>query len=199
MPPVIPDPNRIRSFPDEAAFEAWLADHHDREPELWLRVFKKAAGVPTVTYAQAVDVALCWGWIDGQSKSLDATSFLQRFTPRRPRSLWSERNREHIDRLTAAGRMTPHGQAQVDAAKADGRWESAYAPASTLVVPDDLLAAIEANPDAKAVFDALDRTNRYAFVVRVITLKTPAGRARRIADTVERLARGELPYPKRGG
>jgi uncharacterized protein YdeI (YjbR/CyaY-like superfamily) len=196
VPSVVPDPARIRAFASGAAFEAWLAAHHDREPELWLRVYKKGAGVPTVTYAEALDVALCWGWIDGLKKSFDAASFLQRFTPRGARSLWSERNREHVERLVAAGRMTPHGQAHVDAAKADGRWDAAYAPAGRLELPDDLREAIEADPAARAVFEALDRANRYAVVFRVVTLKTAAGRARKIRETVERLARGEVPHPK---
>ena len=128
MAPIIPDPRKIKSFRTEAAFEAWMKTHHDRETELWLRIYKKGSGVPTVTSAQALDVALCWGWIDGIRKSLDEQSFLQRYTPRRARSIWSQINRDHVARLTAAGRMTPHGQRQVDAAKADGRWDAAYAP-----------------------------------------------------------------------
>lgn len=194
--PTTPDPDRIRAFPTEAAFEGWLSAHHDRESELWLRLFKKGSGIQTVTYAEALDVALCWGWIDGLKKSYDPTSFLQRFTPRKARSLWSQRNREHIARLTAAGRMTAHGQAHVDAAVADGRWASAYGGGASIVVPDDLAAALDAVPAARATFEAADRTNRYAVVFRVITLKTAAGRARRIAATVEALARGEVPHPK---
>lgn len=196
MAPVVPDPARTRGFPSEAAFEGWLAEHHARERELWLRIYKKGSGVPTVTYAEALDVALCWGWIDGQKKSFDDTSFLQRFCPRRPRSLWSDRNREHVARLVAAGRMQPVGQVHVDAAKADGRWDAAYAGPAGMTVPDDLRAAIDADPAARAVFETLDRTNRYAVVFRVVTLKTAAGRAKKIADTVARLARGEVPHPK---
>lgn len=128
MPPVIPNPRRIRGFRSEAAFEAWLARHHDRETELWLRIYKKASGRATVTYHQALDVALCWGWIDGIRKSHDELSFLQRFTPRKPKSLWSQVNQGHVARLTKAGRMTLHGKRQVAAAKADGRWAAAYAP-----------------------------------------------------------------------
>jgi uncharacterized protein YdeI (YjbR/CyaY-like superfamily) len=126
--PVIPDPKNIRSFRDEAAFEKWLRANHDRETELWLKIYKKASGVPTVTYAQALDVSLCWGWIDGLKKSFDEEAFLQRFSPRRPKSVWSQINREHIARLVKAGRMTPHGQRHVNSAKEDGRWAAAYAP-----------------------------------------------------------------------
>ncbi len=125
---MIPNPEKIKSFRTEAAFEQWLRRNHARETELWLRIYKKGSGVPTITIAQALDVVLCWGWIDGIRKAFDASSFLQRYTPRRPRSVWSQINREHVARLTAAGRMTPHGQRQVDAAKADGRWDAPYVP-----------------------------------------------------------------------
>jgi uncharacterized protein YdeI (YjbR/CyaY-like superfamily) len=117
MPPIVPDPGRIRSFRTEAAFERWLSRNHDRAPELWLRIFKKDSGVPTVTAAQALDVALCWGWIDGLRKRFDDESFLQRYTPRRPKSLWSQVNRDNVARLVRAGRMTPHGMRQVEAAR----------------------------------------------------------------------------------
>ena len=155
MAPVVPDPKRIKTFTSQQAFEAWLATHHDSEPELWLKIHKKDSGLPSVTAAQALDVVLCWGWIDGIRKSFDERSFLQRYTPRRPRSVWSQVNRDHVARLTAAGRMTPHGQKQVDAAKADGRWDAAYAPirsASRETVPADLRAAIDANPRARKTF-----------------------------------------------
>ena len=149
MAPVIPDPRAIKTFRTEAAFEAWMQTNHDRETEIWLKIHKKGSGLPTVTAAEALDVALCWGWIDGIRKSFDEQSFLQRYTPRRRASIWSQINRDHVARLTAAGRMTPHGQRQVDAAKADGRWDAAYAPmrsASAATIPDDLRAAIDANP-----------------------------------------------------
>ena len=128
MAPIVPDPKRIKTFRTAAAFEAWLRANHDRQPELWLKIHKKASGLPTVTAAEALDVALCWGWIDGIRKSFDERSFLQRYSPRGGKSIWSQINRDHVARLTAAGRMTPHGQRQVDAAKADGRWDAAYAP-----------------------------------------------------------------------
>src|SRR5215218_6465734 len=165
MAPVIPDPKKIKSFRTEAAFEAWMKANHGRETELWLKIHKKGSGLPTVTSAQALDVALCWGWIDGIRKSLDDRSFLQRYTPRRAKSVWSQINRDHVARLTKAGRMTPHGQRQVDAAKADGRWNRAYAPirsASEASIPDDLRAAIQASPRARRTFQTLGRLNLFA-------------------------------------
>ena len=128
MASVVPDPKKIRSFRTQAAFEAWLQKNHARETEMWLKIHKKGSGKASVTSAQALDVALCWGWIDGIRKGFDERSFLQRYTPRRTKSIWSQINRDHVERLTAAGRMQPHGQQQIDAAKADGRWDAAYAP-----------------------------------------------------------------------
>src|SRR5919108_19406 len=149
---------KIKTFRTEAAFETWMRRNHARESEIWLRIYKKDSGVPTVTHAQALDVALCWGWIDGIRKGLDEDSFLQRYTPRRAKSVWSQVNREHVARLTAADRMTPQGQRQVDAAKADGRWDAAYAPmrsASARTLPADLRAAIRENPRALRTFKTL--------------------------------------------
>ena len=200
MAAVIPNPEKIRSFRDAAAFEKWLCANHDRETELWLRIFKKASGVPTVTYAQALDVALCWGWIDGLKKSFDGEAFLQRFTPRRPKSVWSQVNRDHIARLTKAGRMTPHGQRHVDSARTDGRWAAAYAPIRTATaagIPDDLRAAIGANARARKTFRTLNRQNLFALAYRTNNMKTPAGRAKKIADLVAMLARGETILPQR--
>lgn len=200
MPPVVPDPNKIRSFRSQAAFETWMRAHHARETEIWLKVHKKGSGLPTVTTAQALEVALCWGWIDGIRKALDEQSFLQRYTPRRPRSLWSQVNRDHVARLTEAGRMTPHGQRQVDAAKADGRWDAAYAPissASDASIPEDLRAAIDANPRALETFRRLGRLNLFALAFRTNNMKTPTGRARKIAALVDMLARGETIAPER--
>jgi uncharacterized protein YdeI (YjbR/CyaY-like superfamily) len=200
MPPVVPDPKRIRSFASEADFENWLAANHSSQPEIWLRIYKKDSGVATVTHPQALDVALCWGWIDGLRKPLDARSFLQRFGPRRPRSLWSQINRDHVARLTAAGRMTPHGQRQVDAAKSDGRWAAAYAPirrASRASVPADLKRAIAANPRANATFKTLGKMNLFALAFRTNHMRTTAGRSRKIAELVAMLARGETIVPER--
>jgi uncharacterized protein YdeI (YjbR/CyaY-like superfamily) len=144
MAPVVPNKKKIKSFRTQAAFETWLTANHADETELWLRIYKKDSGVPTVTYAQALEVALCWGWIDGLRKAFDEASFLQRFTPRKAKSIWSQINRGHVARLIAAGRMTPHGLRQVEAAKADGRWDAAYAPirsATEASKPADLRAA----------------------------------------------------------
>ncbi|WP_437322758.1 YdeI/OmpD-associated family protein [Sorangium sp. So ce381] len=199
MAPIIPNPDKIKSFPTEAAFEAWLAANHARETELWLKIHKKDSGVPTVTTAQALDVVLCWGWIDGIRKSFDEVSFLQRYTPRKARSVWSQINRDHVARLTAAGRMTPHGQRQVDAAKADGRWEAAYAPmrsATEDTLPADLRAAIEANPRARKTLQTLGRQNLFALAFRMNNVKTPAGRAKKIETLVAMLARGETIVPE---
>jgi uncharacterized protein YdeI (YjbR/CyaY-like superfamily) len=199
MAPIVPDSTKIKSFRTEAAFEAWLAANHARETEVWLRIHKKGSGVPTVTYAQALDVALCWGWIDGIRKAFDECSFLQRLTPRRAKSVWSQINRDHVARLAAAGRMTPHGQRHVDAAKADGRWDAAYAPmrsATEATVPEDLRAAIEASPQARETFRTLGRQNLFALAFRTNNMRTPAGRAKKIAALVAMLARGETIVPE---
>jgi uncharacterized protein YdeI (YjbR/CyaY-like superfamily) len=200
MAPIKPDPKKIRSFRTEAAFAKWLGANHDRETELWLKVYKKDSGVPTVTCAQALDVALCWGWIDGIRKAFDERSFLQRFTPRRARSVWSQVNRENVARLIAAGRMTPHGQRHVDSARADGRWDAAYAPirnTTEATIPDDLRAAIEANPRALKTFRTLGRQNLFALAFRTNRMRTPAGRATQIAALVAALARGQAIVPER--
>ena len=193
------DASRVRSFRDGATFDRWLAQHHDRASWIWIKIHKKHTGLPTITYAEALDVALCWGWIDGIRKGFDEKSFVQRFTPRRSKSVWSQINREHVARLTAAGRMTPHGQRQVDAAKADGRWDAAYAPIrSTSVdsVPVDLRAAIDASPRARKTFATLSRQNLFALVYRTNAMKTPAGRARKITTLVVMLERGETIVPQ---
>jgi uncharacterized protein YdeI (YjbR/CyaY-like superfamily) len=195
MAPIVPNPEKIKSFRTREAFEAWLGKNHARETELWLKIHKKDAGVPTVTYAEALDAALCWGWIDGIRKAFDERSFLQRFTPRRAKSIWSQVNRDHVARLTAAGRMTPHGQKQIDAAIADGRWAAAYAPirtASEAGIPADLRAAIAASN----TFRTLGRMNLFALAFRVNNMKTAAGRARKIATLVAMLERGETIVPE---
>ena len=200
MAPVVPDPMTIKAFKSEAAFDAWMRRNHSRETEIWLRIYKKGSGRPSVTHAQALDVALCWGWIDGIRKALDEESFLQRYSPRRSRSLWSQVNREHVGRLTGAGRMQPAGQRQVDAARADGRWDAAYAPmrsASAASIPDDLRTAIAANPRARKMFRSLGRQNLFSLIFRTNNMKTPAGRARKIASLVAMLARGETIFPER--
>lgn len=195
MAPVQPHPDRIRGFADQAGWAEWLALHHDSEPELWLRIYKKGSAVPTVSYAEALDIALCWGWIDGLKKSWDEQSFLQRLTPRQSRSIWSQVNREHVARLVAEGRMAEPGMRQVEAAKADGRWEAAYASASRMETPADLLAAIEADPAALETFRGLNKVNLYALAFRLGNIRTAAGRERKIQAFVAMLARGETIYP----
>jgi uncharacterized protein YdeI (YjbR/CyaY-like superfamily) len=198
--PVVPHPRRIKAFANEKAFERWLAAHHDAEPEVWIKIHKVSSGRPTVTPAQALDVVLCWGWIDGQKKSFDEHSFLQRYSPRTAKSRWSEINREHVARLSAAGRMTPHGQRQIDAAKADGRWDAAYAPMRSMdasAIPDDLRAAIRANPRAQKTFETLSKRNLFSLVFRTNAMKTAAGRAKKVAALVATLARGETIVPDR--
>jgi uncharacterized protein YdeI (YjbR/CyaY-like superfamily) len=198
--PVVPDLRNLKSFRTEAAFAAWMKANHAVKTEIWLRIYKKGSGRPTVTSAQALDVVLCWGWIDGIRKSYDEASFLQRYTPRRPRSLWSQINREHVARLTAAGRMMEPGQRQVDAAKADGRWDAAYAPMRSMseaTLPEDLRAAIAANPRARKTLRTLGRFELFALAFRTNHMKTPAGRAKKIAQLVDRLAHGDTLVPGR--
>jgi uncharacterized protein YdeI (YjbR/CyaY-like superfamily) len=184
----------VRAFPDQAALEEWLDAEHATAPGLYVRLARKGSGVPSVTYAELVESVLCFGWIDGRSQRLDETSYLQRITPRRPRSVWSQKNVAAVEALTAAGRMRPAGLAQVEAARADGRWERAYAGPATITVPDDLAAALAAEPAAQQAFGALDGRNRYAVLHRVATATTPQTRARRIAALVTMLAEGRRPY-----
>ena len=180
----------VQHFQDQAAWEEWLSANAGGKG-LWLKIAKKDSGIASVNYAQALDVALCHGWIDGQKKGLDAQFFLQRFTPRRPRSLWSKINIGHVERLTAAGRMASAGQREVDAAKADGRWQAAYAGSSLMEVPAELAAALARNRKAKAFFETLDKTNRYSFCWRVHTARKPETRTARAAKFVKMLAKGE--------
>ncbi len=184
----------VRAFADQAALEEWLDAEHATAPGLYVRLARKGSGVPSVTYAELVESVLCFGWIDGRSQRLDETSYLQRITPRRPRSVWSQKNVAAVEALTAAGRMRPAGLAQVEAARADGRWERAYAGPATITVPDDLAAALAAEPAAQQAFGALDGRNRYAVLHRVATAATPQTRARRIAALVTMLAEGRRPY-----
>lgn len=185
---------------DAEAWRAWLLAHDAESDGVWLVLAKKGTTDPTtLTYAQALDEALCSGWIDGQKRSRDAATFLQRFTPRRKASLWSERNIGLVAALTTAGRMRDRGQAEVDRAKADGQWDRAYAGAATATVPDDLRAALDADPAAAVLFADLDGTNRYAVLHRVTTAPSPTARANRIAKLVGMLGRGETPYPRSTG
>jgi len=185
----------ILLFADRAALRRWLSAHHASQPGVWLRIAKLASPLRSVTYAEALDVALCFGWIDGQKKSHDADSFLQKFTPRQKRSPWSKRNREHVARLVAAGEMHPAGLAAVEAAKADGRWDRAYDSSGTATVPADFQAALDDRPEAKAFFEALKGANRYAILYRIQTAVRPETRARRIAEFVAMLERRETLHP----
>ena len=186
----VPDDLPVLEFPDQAALEAWLEAEHRRSPGAYLRIAKKGTTPPTVTQAQAIESLLCFGWIDGQLKPVDDRHYLVRVTPRRPKGVWSKRNVDTVERLTAAGRMRPAGLAAVETAKADGRWEQAYGGSATMTVPDDLAAALAIEPAAQKTFDALNRTNRYAVLWRVHTARTPQTRERRIGQLVQMLAEG---------
>ncbi|WP_456785724.1 YdeI/OmpD-associated family protein [Cellulomonas sp. P5_C5] len=183
-------------FEDEAAFEAWLVENAASATHVWVRMAKKGTGVPSIDWTRAVDVALCFGWIDGIARRLDDEWYVQRFTPRRARSLWSKINRDRIERLTADGRMRPAGLVEVERAKADGRWDAAYDGPATAVVPDDLAVAL-ATRDLTEVFAALDSRNRFAFLSRIQTAVRPETRARRIEQLTDALAEGTTPYPAR--
>lgn len=188
------------TVPDVDAWRAWLAEHVHEQAGVWLLLAKKGTTTPTsLTYAQALQEALCQGWIDGQAKSVDDATYRQRYTPRRARSLWSARNVGYVAELTAAGRMQPNGLAEVQRAQADGRWDAAYAGPATIVVPDDLAAALAAEPAAQALFESLDAQNRYAVLFRVTTTLRPQTRARRVEQAVAVLARGETAYPRKAG
>ena len=181
----------ILTFADGAAMEAWLERDGAGTPGFWLRLFRKGSGVASVTKAEAVDAALCFGWIDGLMNPYDEMSWLIRFTKRRPKSKWSVVNRERCEALIEAGRMRPAGLAEVEAAKADGRWAAAYPPQSLAEVPADLQAALDASPKAAAFFATLKGANRYALIYRVLDAKRPETRAKRVAEFVAMLERGE--------
>jgi uncharacterized protein YdeI (YjbR/CyaY-like superfamily) len=184
------------AFASREDWAAWLEEHHAEPDGLWIRFAKKASGIPSVTYAEALDVALAYGWIDGQTKPVDADWYLQRFTPRRARSRWSKRNRTKALELIERGEMKPSGLAEVERAQADGRWDAAYDSPGTIEEPDDLRAALDASPAARGLFAELDSRNRYAILYRVHDAKRPETRARRIAEFVAMLERGETPYPR---
>lgn len=183
--------------PDAVAWRQWLDANEETSDGVWLVLAKKGVTDPTsLTYEQALPEALCSGWIDGQKRGRDATTFLQRFTPRRKASLWSERNIGLVAALEAEGRMRSRGQAEIDRAKADGRWDRAYGGSSTIQVPDDLTAALTANPAAAATFERLNKQNRFAVLHRVVTAPSVTSRANRLQKLVAMLERGETPYPQ---
>ena len=183
---------------DAAAWQSWLHEHHAASDGVWLVLAKKNVTTPTsLTYAEALEEALCHGWIDGQRKSRDEQTFIQRYTPRRAQSMWSKRNVDIVARMEEEGRMRPAGRAEIERAKADGRWDKAYGGSSAKEIPEDLAAALAAEPRAQAMFEILTSANRFAVVFRVNSAKKPETRARRITQYVEQLARGETIYPQK--
>ena len=196
MAPVMVDLDKVREFADSGTLYAWLAHHHDSESELWIKIHKVGSGLKTITPKEAIDVVLCWGWIDAIRKGLDDKSFLQRYTPRGKKSIWSQINVDNVARLIADGRMTEHGLAQVDAAKADGRWQRAYGSGKGLQIPADLQAAIDAEPKARQMLERLSEQNRFALAFRIHNLKTEAGRKKKIESLVAMLKRGETIHPQ---
>jgi len=180
----------VHESASRSAWEAWLQSHHDRSDGVWLRIAKKGSPTPSVSYPEALEVALCFGWIDGQKRPLDEHFWLQRFTPRGPRSKWSQVNRQKATELIDAGRMHEAGLSQIRAAQADGRWEDAYQSQSTATIPDDFARALAAHPAARDFFATLKGTKRYAFLYRLHHVKSPERRTRRIADYIERLNEG---------
>ena len=197
MAPIKVDPEKVREFPDTESFHIWLSKHHGAEDEVWIKIHKIGSGLPSINAKQAIDVVLCWGWIDAVRKGLDEKSFLQRYTPRGKKSIWSKINIDNVARLIDEGRMTEHGLREVDAAKADGRWDRAYGSGKDMKIPDDLQAAIDAEPEAGAMLEKLSAQNRFALAFRIHNLKTEAGRRKRIEAFVDMLKRGETIYPQR--
>jgi uncharacterized protein YdeI (YjbR/CyaY-like superfamily) len=196
MAPVEVNPDKIRAFKDAESFYKWLGKHHAREDEIWIKIHKVDSGLRSITPKQAIDVVLCWGWIDAIRKGFDDKSYLQRYTPRSRKSIWSRINIDNVARLIDEGRMTEHGLKQVDAAKADGRWDRAYGGGSNMKIPPDLQAAIDAEPKAKAMLLRLSAQNRFALAFRTHNMKTEAGRIKKIKTFVDMLKRGETIYPQ---
>ena len=195
MAPVKVDPKKVRTFKDAAGFHQWLARHHDKQDEVWIKIHKVDSGLKSITPSEAIDVVLCWGWIDGIRKGLDERSYLQRYSPRGRKSVWSQINIGKVARLIQEGRMTAHGLKHVEAAKADGRWDRAYSTGQQF--PADLQTAIDAEPKAKAMLAGLSAQNRFALAFRTHNMKTEAGRKKRIETFVAMLKRGETIYPQR--
>jgi uncharacterized protein YdeI (YjbR/CyaY-like superfamily) len=196
MAQVIVDPQKVHEFADAASFYQWLAQHHDSETEVWIKIHKKDSGLASISDVQAIDVVLCWGWIDAIRKGFDSQSFLQRYTRRGKKSIWSQINVDNVARLITEGRMTEHGLKHVAAAKADGRWANAYKSGKNLKIQDDLQAAIDAEPKAKAMLATLSEQNRFAMAFRIHNLKTEAGRKKKIETFVAMLKCGETIYPQ---
>jgi uncharacterized protein YdeI (YjbR/CyaY-like superfamily) len=190
------NPEKVREFKDAESFYKWLSKHHDKENEIWIKIHKVDSGLKSITPKEAIDVVLCWGWIDAIRKGLDDKSYLQRYTPRGRKSTWSQINVDNVARLIEEGRMTEHGLKQVAAAKSDGRWDRAYKSGKDMKIPDDLQAAIDAEPKAKAMLEKLSAQNRFALAFRTHNMKTEAGRRKKIETLVEMLKRGETIYPQ---
>ena len=197
MAQVTVDPGKVHEFADEPSFHDWLARNHDKEKEVWIKIHKVGSGLASITPKQAIDVVLCWGWIDAVRKGLDDKSYLQRYTRRGTKSVWSRINVANVARLIQEGRMTAHGLEHVEAAKADGRWERAYGSGKEMKIPDDLQAAIDARPKARKMLGTLSEQNRFALAFRVHNMKTPAGRRKKIESFVAMLERGETIHPQR--
>jgi uncharacterized protein YdeI (YjbR/CyaY-like superfamily) len=195
MAPVKINPDKIRAFKDAASFYKWLGKHHDSEDEIWLKIHKVDSGLKSITPKEAIDVALCWGWIDGLRKGFDDNSFLQRYSPRKAKSVWSKINVDNVARLIEQGRMTEHGLKEVEKARADGRWARAY-NSKDMKIPADLQAAIEAEPRARVMLAKLSAQNRFALAFRVHNMKTEAGRKKKIEAFVAMLKRGATIYPQ---
>ena len=191
------NPGNVREFKNAEGFYRWLGTYHDKEAELWIKIHKVDSGLKSITPKEAIDVVLCWGWIDGVRMGLDDKSYLQRYTPRRKRSIWSQINVENVGRLIQEGRMTEHGLREVDAAKSDGRWDRAYASGKNLRIPDDLQSAIDSSPEAMRTLGKLSAQNRFALAFRMHHVKTEVARRKKIDTFVAMLERGETFYPQR--
>jgi uncharacterized protein YdeI (YjbR/CyaY-like superfamily) len=191
------DPGKVREFKDSEAFYKWLGKHHNKENEVWIKIYKVHSGIKSITPKEAIDVVLCWGWIDAVRKGLDDKSYLQRYTPRGKKSTWSQINVDNVARLIKESRMTEHGLKEVEAAKSDGRWDRAYKSGKDMKIPADLQAAIDAEPKARRMIEKLSAQNRFALAFRIHNMKTEAGRKNKIGIFVEMLKRGETIYPQR--
>lgn len=197
MAPVYVDRDKVHEFKDFQSFYDWLGKHHDSEDEVWIKLHKVSSGLPSITPKEAIDAVLCWGWIDAVRKGLDDKSYLQRYTPRGKKSIWSQINVDNIARLSKQGLMTEHGLRHVEAAKADGRWDKAYGAGKDMKIPEDLQSAIDAEPKAKEMLGKLSEQNRFSLAFRVHNMKTEAGRKKKIETFVEMLKRGETIYPQK--
>ena len=198
MAPVLVNPDKVREFADARSFYAWLGQHHATDDEIWIKIHKRGSGLASITAKEAIDVVLCWGWIDAIRKGFDDRSFLQRYTPRGKKSIWSQINVGNVARLIREGRMTRYGLIHVESAKADGRWARAYGSGKAMKIPVDLQAAIDAEPKARQMLEKLSAQNRFALAFRMHHLKTEAGRRKRIEVFVAMLMRGETIYPQGG-